>query len=415
MAVNNPDLNASYAPGSNGLEGYFNYNTGSTNNSNTDDPFQNIDYGSNLGGFGGLYGSTDFSNTNPSFDLNSWGVSPDFSTGIGFNDFMGANDYGLSYDGSGMFPSTNDAASANAASSWPYDVSNTSFDSQDPWDKLKGLAGDYNSAMSSPLARGATTLMGLTGNSIPGLGYVNLASNAIQNPAGTAVGVGGALAQSALLGPVGGLMNMFGVNLPKMAYNYLNNSYMGEPRYGTTAADQQTAQNQGNSAMSQGIQGALGLGAGLAGLYSGIQGARSANATANSLSGMYGQNSPYAQQLRQQLARQDAAAGRRSQYGTREVELQARLAGMANQAAPNILAAQNQRYMNMARIANTIGGLSKLYPQISQGLNGLSGLFSGSQTPSFDLGNIYGSGASPSYGMNTGFLDSGTNTNFGGW
>ena len=67
-----------------------------------------------------------------------------------------------------------------------------------------------------------------------------------------------------------------------MAYNYLNNSYMGEPRYGATAAQQQDAQNQGNSAMSQGIQGALGLGAGLAGLYSGIQGARSANATANS-------------------------------------------------------------------------------------------------------------------------------------
>jgi hypothetical protein len=49
---------------------------------------------------------------------------------------------------------------------------------------------------------------------------------------------------------------------------------------------------------------------------------------------MYGPNSPYAQQMRQTLDRRDAAAGRRSQYGPREVELQANLANMNSRNAP---------------------------------------------------------------------------------
>ena len=52
-----------------------------------------------------------------------------------------------------------------------------------------------------------------------------------------------------------------------------------------------------------------------------------------SLAGMYGQDSPYAQALREQLQRKDAAAGRRSQYGAREVNLQAELAKMQPQVS----------------------------------------------------------------------------------
>jgi hypothetical protein len=44
------------------------------------------------------------------------------------------------------------------------------------------------------------------------------------------------------------------------------------------------------------------------------------------LDAMYGENSPYATQLRETLARQDAKAGRNSQYGPRAVQLQAALA-----------------------------------------------------------------------------------------
>lgn len=55
-----------------------------------------------------------------------------------------------------------------------------------------------------------------------------------------------------------------------------------------------------------------------------------------SLEEMFGQNSPYALQLRKQLEARDAAGGRRSQYGPREVELQAALAGKGIDAARTI-------------------------------------------------------------------------------
>lgn len=52
-----------------------------------------------------------------------------------------------------------------------------------------------------------------------------------------------------------------------------------------------------------------------------------------SLTDMFGQDSPYAKQLRQTLERKDAAAGRNSQYGNRETQLQALLAEKALQSS----------------------------------------------------------------------------------
>ena len=71
----------------------------------------------------------------------------------------------------------------------------------------------------------------------------------------------------------------------------------------------------------------------------------SENATANqnaintqikTLTDMFGQDSPYAKQLRQTLERKDAAAGRNSQYGNRETQLQALLAEKALQSSQAI-------------------------------------------------------------------------------
>jgi hypothetical protein len=81
------------------------------------------------------------------------------------------------------------------------------------------------------------------------------------------------------------------------------------------------------------------LASGLYGLYRGSQ----ASKGADTLSGLYGQNSPYAQQLRQSLERRDAASGRRSQYGPREVELQAKLADMYSRNYPMMAQAQDRR------------------------------------------------------------------------
>jgi hypothetical protein len=57
------------------------------------------------------------------------------------------------------------------------------------------------------------------------------------------------------------------------------------------------------------------------------------------LESMFGADSAFAQNMRKQLERRDAAKGRRSQYGPREVELQAKLAEMQSRAAPDYIRA----------------------------------------------------------------------------
>jgi len=109
---------------------------------------------------------------------------------------------------------------------------------------------------------------------------------------------------------------------------------------------------------------------------------------AQNISELFGPNSPYAQTLRQNLERKDAAAGRRSQYGPREVELMSKLAGSQAQSQQSILnnlyspqameLARRQAmtdptnasmsalaYLNQAR--NLTGTLQKLYssPELS--------------------------------------------------
>lgn len=90
---------------------------------------------------------------------------------------------------------------------------------------------------------------------------------------------------------------------------------------------------------------------------------------------LFGPDSPYAQQLRQNLERRDAADGRRSQYGPREVELQAKLAemnaGQASRNAPALNTLYQQRQgatitagKDFANILVASGGLKKLSPMV---------------------------------------------------
>lgn len=105
----------------------------------------------------------------------------------------------------------------------------------------------------------------------------------------------------------------------------------------------------------------------LMGLYSAYQKRKQLGQLQGGLQGLYGQDSPYAQNLRSQLARRDAAGGRRSQYGPREVELQAKLAGLNAQMAPtlaNIMGqhngATNMGLYNIAQLFNGTGAGQKI-------------------------------------------------------
>jgi hypothetical protein len=137
--------------------------------------------------------------------------------------------------------------------------------------------------------------------------------------------------------------------------------------------------------------------AGLGGLASLYASQRNAGNMANSLGGMFGPNSPYAQQLEQSLSRRDAAHGRRSQYGPRSVELQAKLAGMANQIAPNVMNAQNMQMQRQMQLLGLLTGGMKtgMFDKLGSGLSGLfgggSGGYSWAQPQSSDtMNSLYG-------------------------
>jgi hypothetical protein len=96
-----------------------------------------------------------------------------------------------------------------------------------------------------------------------------------------------------------------------------------------------------------------------------------------SLGSLFSPNSPYAQQLRQGLERKDAAAGRRSQYGPREVQLQAELARLNAGNAPALAQLGGARDTNRQQM---MMGLLGLLSQ-SGGLKSLEDMFSNIQTP----------------------------------
>lgn len=107
----------------------------------------------------------------------------------------------------------------------------------------------------------------------------------------------------------------------------------------------------------------------------------------NQINQEFATNSPYAQQMQQTLARQDAAAGRNSQYGNRAVQLaaaltQARAQALGNQnyyraatATPGA-SMLNTLFANFASPQGIQAG-QQLFNAGSAGLNSLAGLFGG--------------------------------------
>lgn len=100
------------------------------------------------------------------------------------------------------------------------------------------------------------------------------------------------------------------------------------------------------------------LAGGLMQLYQANRAYRQSNSLLGSITGG---NGAYSQNLRNQLMAKDAASGRRSNYGGREVQLQSALAQLNSQQAPAIMNLQNQRENGL------FSGLQGLYTIGSRG------------------------------------------------
>lgn len=110
------------------------------------------------------------------------------------------------------------------------------------------------------------------------------------------------------------------------------------------------------------------MGANLMDLYNKYKGYQAAGQQRGRLEDMFSPNSAYAQRMNEVLSRHDAAAGRRTQIGPRQVELQARLAEMNSRNAP-MIDNLTQRQNGMRN-----GGLADIFRMGSSLPNGGGGI-----------------------------------------
>lgn len=319
---------------------------------------------------------------------------------------------------------------STAAQGW-YNKSKTGHWGVDLGDIAKGIGTNY-------ALNGIADTTGF--NSVPNTSWSNVAQN-------TAVGAGKGAAKAAINGGdigQGALSGGIGAGIPSAA-NYATTNpfttFQGAndqqteiaPDY-NSVTDQQTEapsnasniftpSNYSGASMDEGnpfldyFSGLFGqnaqgqstfagntagqLASGLMGIYSGYQQKKKANQLAGSLQQLYSPNSPYAQQLQQTLARKDAAAGRRSQYGPRATQLAAALTQGQASLTPRLAALGNSSQAGTNTMLRSLGSIfggrgGPLDRLGNYALGGLSNMFS-SSSPSF------GPGASPQrlneYGM----------------
>lgn len=322
-----------------------------------------------------------------SFDSN-FGVGYSLDPGFtGFADDPGFDPAG----GFGFDPSSVDGSTIG-------DYSNEGLNYMDP-ERARQVRNQEQIDNRSWGTKTLDSIMGVL-NSVPGkvgtmaIGMVNpglaLAINTTKSAYGISQGqygpamgqVGGRMAGEAF-GPVGGLVG-----------GMVGNQIGGQMSSGQGVGGLGSGA-MGNSSTSGGAMDTLLPG--LLALYQGYTNNKDINGQIGGLQSLYGQDSPYSQTLRQQLERRDAAGGRRSQYGPREVELQAALAGLNSRNAPMLQQLYNQRMLNRQRMIQA--GMFGL--QQAGGINGLRGLFGGGGgAPSLDFSGVYNTPSPGEFNLN---------------
>ena len=266
---------------------------------------------------------------------------------------------------------------------------------------MTGAPGAIAQALQGNYGNAVAKMVPGIGGAAAGLGIDALSGKDVTNPAMT---LAARYAGGQVAGPIGASLG------GKMMTSYLSPDKQTNATGGTNVADNSSFMDKlstflggGTGQTVNGINGPVQVGqqasqqgttqpstgqsilAGLSTLYNGNNAASSLSNVGNSMSSqndallaqqaalksqldqmptlaaMYGQDSPYAKQLRETLARKDAAAGRNSQYGAREVNFQAQLADKANsyaaqQAQLAAQLAQSSNATNQQISANTTAG-----------------------------------------------------------
>jgi hypothetical protein len=249
------------------------------------------------------------------------------------------------------------------------------------------------------LLGGASGPLGALAGGSAGRGFGSLVSGGNPGigdflPSGGSLGsmFGGAMGSSLLGGQYGGMLGSFGAGQLTNMANQTGNTPGFNPNAGPSNNVDSGSflgslfGNGGNGDINGSV---LGL---LPSIYGASTAGRSYNGQINNLNQLFSPNSAYAQDMRKQLERRDAAAGRRSQYGGREVELQAKLATLAAQQAPQIQSLTNQKNANRNLLLQTALRNPGVQNLLKQGGSTLMDLFKGSSgggSPSLGSSDAY--------------------------
>lgn len=309
--------------------------------------------GSELGGSTGLGGA--FSDAGWGTGMDAWGG---YGNDLGVSSPTDGFDYGIGIDpGKGWAPIGYDDTEVN--------MDDTSF------------MGTLQSFMQTPIGQVVNGFLSVNPATSTGMAIANAGLAAYTGQYGPAVGLGvSALTGNSALGSLAniGTQAAQGQNVGSSLGGFIGGQIGGQAtgsQLGGMVGSQlggMVGQSIGTSGINPGAPSPTSVGnqgmdfggalANIADIYSANRASRDigrninsmqANSPQVSLDALYGPNSPYAAQLRQQLERKDAASGRRSQYGPREVELQARLADMYSRAAPGIMNANTQNINAIAQ------------------------------------------------------------------
>lgn len=258
------------------------------------------------------------------------------------------------------------------------------FFNKNAFGKIAGMALNFTPAGKAfNVGRGVLTALG-SGNTM----------GAVAGLGGAYGGVPGAIANAGYqasrgnVAPGVGLATGLATGNPLASFGASTLAGQFQGRGGTPGINGNVPNQGGENGFNVGA-----LAEGLLGLYGNrgggnIDGAAADNQAVSqqiqSLGNMYSPNSPYAQQLRQTLERKDAAAGRRSQYGPREVQLMAALAdkqasvsdsmgrlAQTNQA--NQIALQDRKRLQRGQNLATLGKMIQS--------SGLANMFRSSPAP----------------------------------
>lgn len=279
-------------------------------------------------GLGSTMGSGGFSDTDESSYYSD--PTPSFDSKMGYDDPSASNGNYGNYNPSmmqqaedmlgpgGIFGDSALESNPWATDQKPYTSADVDYDALDwlkaKWDMYGKRAAQFGLGLASRGHPAAATAYSL----------YNLWNNPRGKLAGQAGGTLGSLIAGSIAPELRGIGGMVG---GEMAANAAANA---EQQYGPAVNGPKGSLGSSSSTDFGAI------GAGLGQIWNRYGAAKEYKNQGQQLQDLYGPNSAYSQQLQQSLLRQDAQRGRRSQFGTRNVELQARLADLASRNAPQL-------------------------------------------------------------------------------